>query len=280
MKDLKVMQPFSGNRSEKAFAKADTIGLAQTNDEGPVRMIHFPDSATGKEKGSQRSKRTKTMSADNGRPKEAFVANTAAQVRKQAGPRVSSEVSSNSSRLRSRKYQKEVPGQNLPRYERLLRREEHRNAQRHNEENHGRSRPSDQTRSATPRSDNSSTRDSPTGPIHPLKPLAEQEEWRIRKAALQEKFSNSPWNPPKKLSPDAMEGVRALHDRYPDHFTVPILAAQFKISPEAIRRILKSRWKPRNVEEEEDRLRRWDRRGERIWTGLVERGVHPPKNGE
>ena len=103
----------------------------------------------------------------------------------------------------------------------------------------------------------------------------DKEAWQIYKDALRQKFPGG-WNPHRKLSPDAMEGVRALHSQYPDHFTTPVLASHFKMSPEAIRRILKSKWRP-SGEEEEDRRRRWDRRGEKIWTGLVEQGVHPPK---
>ncbi|KAF2664027.1 hypothetical protein BT63DRAFT_361921, partial [Microthyrium microscopicum] len=53
------------------------------------------------------------------------------------------------------------------------------------------------------------------------------------------------WNPKgKKLSPDTMDGIRALHAQYPTHFTTPVLAKHFEITPEAIRRILKSRWTP------------------------------------
>lgn len=102
-----------------------------------------------------------------------------------------------------------------------------------------------------------------------------KEPWQIYKDALRLKFPSG-WNPRRKLSPDAMEGVRALHSQYPDHFTTPVLASHFKMSAEAIRRILKSKWRP-SGEEEEDRRRRWDRRGEKIWTSLVDQGVHPPK---
>lgn len=102
------------------------------------------------------------------------------------------------------------------------------------------------------------------------------EPWRLHKAALQAKFREEGWNPRKRLSPEALEGIRALHAQYPDHFSTPALAEQFKVSPEAIRRILKSKWKP-NEEEEQQRLQRWDRRGENIWTQKVEQGVHPPK---
>lgn len=103
------------------------------------------------------------------------------------------------------------------------------------------------------------------------------EPWQTQKYLLKEKFGDSGgWNPRKRLSPDALEGIRALHAQYPDRFTTPVLADQFKVSPEAIRRILKSKWRP-NAEEEEERRARWDKRGERIWTSLVEQGVHPPK---
>ncbi|KAL2352036.1 hypothetical protein BJ546DRAFT_236255 [Cryomyces antarcticus] len=103
-----------------------------------------------------------------------------------------------------------------------------------------------------------------------------KEPWQVQKTALAEKFGEAQWAPRKRLSPDALEGIRALHAQYPDKFTTPILAEQFKVSPEAIRRILRSKWKP-NAEEAEDRLRRWDKRGEKIWTNLVELGTKPPK---
>lgn len=84
------------------------------------------------------------------------------------------------------------------------------------------------------------------------------------------------WNPRKKLSPDTVEGIRHLHSTQPDKFTTPVLADHFKVSPEAIRRILKSKWRPSD-EEYEARMERWDKRGERIWSNLVEMGVKPPK---
>lgn len=103
-----------------------------------------------------------------------------------------------------------------------------------------------------------------------------KEPWRIQKEALKEKFGNESWNPRRKLSPDAMEGIRALHNADPETFKTPVLANQFKVSPEAIRRILKSSWQP-NEEETEKRRQRWDKRGEKIWSNLVEQGIRPPK---
>ncbi|KAI9885089.1 MAG: Required for respiratory growth protein 9 mitochondrial [Watsoniomyces obsoletus] len=106
--------------------------------------------------------------------------------------------------------------------------------------------------------------------------LKEREQWRIQKAALQRKFGNEKWDPRKRLSPDAIEGIRALHAQFPDKYTTPMLANQFEVSPEAIRRILKSKWRP-TTEEAEERNARWDRRGEKIWSQMVELGVKPPK---
>ncbi|KAF2464954.1 uncharacterized protein BDR25DRAFT_346479 [Lindgomyces ingoldianus] len=100
--------------------------------------------------------------------------------------------------------------------------------------------------------------------------------WQIQKAALKEKLGGEPWSPRKKLSPDAMEGIRHLNATDPTRFTTPILAEHFKVSPEAVRRILKSKWRPAD-EEHEERLKRWEKRGERIWSNLVELGVKPPK---
>ncbi|KAI9720552.1 MAG: Required for respiratory growth protein 9 mitochondrial [Chrysothrix sp. TS-e1954] len=103
-----------------------------------------------------------------------------------------------------------------------------------------------------------------------------RDDWQLQKNALRDKFGDEAWSPRKRLSPDALEGIRAMNAQYPDHFTTPVLADHFKVSPEAIRRILKSKWRA-NAAEEEDRRARWDRRGERIWEGLVEKGVHAPK---
>lgn len=103
-----------------------------------------------------------------------------------------------------------------------------------------------------------------------------REPWQVQKQALSEKFGSTGWAPRKRLSPDALEGIRALHTQYPETYTTPLLAQQFQVSPEAIRRILKGKWRP-TEEEEGDRLRRWDKRGEEIWSQLVEIGIKPPK---
>lgn len=105
---------------------------------------------------------------------------------------------------------------------------------------------------------------------------AEREEWMIQKAALEDKFGVQNWNPRKRISPDALAGIRALHSKQPDVYTTPVLAAHFKVSAEAIRRILKSKWQP-SEEETESRKSRWEKRGEKKWSEMVEQGIRPPK---
>lgn len=99
------------------------------------------------------------------------------------------------------------------------------------------------------------------------------EEWQIQKQALKEKFKEG-WNPLKKVSPDAMEGIRELHAMAPEKFTTRVLSQEFKISPEAIRRILKSKWRP-SEEVMEDRRRRWLKRYDRIYSYMTELGLRP-----
>ncbi|KAF1345296.1 hypothetical protein BDV97DRAFT_277516, partial [Delphinella strobiligena] len=104
----------------------------------------------------------------------------------------------------------------------------------------------------------------------------EREAWMIQKAALQEKFGEQKWNPRKRISPDALAGIRAMHAAQPDLYSTEVLAHHFKVSPEAIRRILKSKWQP-DEEAAEDRRKRWEKRGEKKWKEMVELGIRPPK---
>lgn len=99
------------------------------------------------------------------------------------------------------------------------------------------------------------------------------EDWQVQKAALKQKFEHG-WNPPKKLSPDALDGIRHLHAKAPERFTTAVLAEEFEMSPEAIRRILKSKWRP-SEEEMENRRRRWENRHDRIWSRMAELGLRP-----
>lgn len=112
------------------------------------------------------------------------------------------------------------------------------------------------------------------------KPHKKFEQWQIQKAALNRKFGDDGWQPRKKVSPDAMEGIRALHEQDPERWSTPVLADHFKISPEAIRRILKSKWRPKNAEEVQARRERWARRHDRIWDHHSELGLRPERESD
>ncbi|KAL8820853.1 MAG: hypothetical protein Q9223_001009 [Gallowayella weberi] len=116
----------------------------------------------------------------------------------------------------------------------------------------------------------------PSKNLSPRRSGNQRETWQIQKAALVSKFGSTGWTPRKRLSPDALEGIRALHAQFPEKYTTPVLASQFEVSPDAIRRILKSKWRPSD-EEVTSRRQRWDKRGERIWGQMVQLGVKPPK---
>lgn len=105
--------------------------------------------------------------------------------------------------------------------------------------------------------------------------LPVREHWQIDKEALSQKFPDG-WNPRKRLSPDAITGIRALHAQMPERYTTEALSQEFEVPAEAIRRILKSKWSP-SPEEETDRQRRWLKRGQQVWSRYAELGVKPPK---
>lgn len=68
-------------------------------------------------------------------------------------------------------------------------------------------------------------------------------QWAQHHKTIKQQFPDG-WSPPRKLSRDAMDGLRSLHAANPELFTTPVLAEKFRISPEAVRRILKSKWHP------------------------------------
>lgn len=106
-------------------------------------------------------------------------------------------------------------------------------------------------------------------------PTKKKEQWQIQKIALKEKFPEG-WSPRKRLSPDALDGIRALHSQFPEDYTTEVLAQKFEVSPEAIRRILKSKWSP-SPEEEIRRQERWFNRGKNIWSKMAALGKKPPR---
>lgn len=68
-------------------------------------------------------------------------------------------------------------------------------------------------------------------------------EYVARRATIKRRFPEG-WAPPRTISREAMEVLRALHARDPVQFRTPVLTNKFKISPEAVSRILKSKWRP------------------------------------
>jgi len=84
-----------------------------------------------------------------------------------------------------------------------------------------------------------------TPPLHLRKPPTSPtpKQWVIHRRTLRELFPNG-WAPHRKVSRTAMDGIRELHRIDPERFTTPFLADRFRVSPEAIRRILKSNWVP------------------------------------
>jgi hypothetical protein len=81
--------------------------------------------------------------------------------------------------------------------------------------------------------------------------------WAQHRASMKTKFPKG-WAPPHKLSRAAMDGLRALNAHDPDTFTTPVLADKFRISPEAVRRILRGKWQP--TQEQRARLLERERR--------------------
>ena len=71
--------------------------------------------------------------------------------------------------------------------------------------------------------------------------------WIKRELTQKSKYSH--WNPKRKLSRQEMIKVKELKETFPQYRTVD-LAQFFHISPEAVRRILKSKWVPNEIDEE------------------------------
>ncbi|KAG6108764.1 hypothetical protein E4U14_003545 [Claviceps sp. LM454 group G7] len=141
-----------------------------------------------------------------------------------------------------------------------------------NTRTHDRSKP--RSRNLSYNKDSSST--APAPPTQDdEKPQRAKERWQIQKEALKEKFPDG-WAPRKRLSPDALAGIRALNAQFPEVYTTKTLADKFQVSPEAIRRVLKSKWMP-SAEEEQDRQERWFRRGKQVWERQAALGIKPPK---
>lgn len=86
----------------------------------------------------------------------------------------------------------------------------------------------------------------------PLKQLEKttpsKPEWAKRDQTLKQRYGG--WNPTRKLTRQQMQDVRNFQEQLP-HLKTVELAQYFSISPEAIRRILKSSWTPKESEEDD-----------------------------
>ncbi|KAI5968154.1 RRG9 [Candida theae] len=69
------------------------------------------------------------------------------------------------------------------------------------------------------------------------------------KRELTQKSKYDRWNPKRRLSRQEMIKVKELKETFPQYRTVD-LAQFFHISPEAVRRILRSKWVPNDIDEE------------------------------
>ena len=70
--------------------------------------------------------------------------------------------------------------------------------------------------------------------------------WINHKNAVRNKVGSN-WNPKKKLSRGAMIGMKDLNRFDNKQFNVKTLSDKFKVSPESVRRILKSNFKPSDL---------------------------------
>ncbi|KAF3177211.1 Required for respiratory growth protein 9 mitochondrial [Orbilia oligospora] len=95
--------------------------------------------------------------------------------------------------------------------------------------------------------------------------------WKIHMDSVKSKLKGEKWNPFGRLSPAAVATLKQLKQENPG-MTVEEYAPIFKISPDALRRILKSKWMP-TPEQEADRNERWKRRGKAVWQEWEEKGL-------
>lgn len=71
--------------------------------------------------------------------------------------------------------------------------------------------------------------------------------WTKRDKSHRQKYG--PWNPTKKLNRQRLQDMKNIAEMAP-HLRTIDLANMFKVSPEAVRRILKSQWVPNEVDED------------------------------
>ncbi|KAB5592361.1 hypothetical protein CTheo_4185 [Ceratobasidium theobromae] len=75
------------------------------------------------------------------------------------------------------------------------------------------------------------------------RPPPTPQAYLAHRETIKRRFPNG-WAPPRTISREAMEALRTMHAQDPVRFRTPVLANKFKISPEAVSRILRSKWRP------------------------------------
>ncbi|ODQ79092.1 hypothetical protein BABINDRAFT_162157 [Babjeviella inositovora NRRL Y-12698] len=96
-------------------------------------------------------------------------------------------------------------------------------------------------------------------------------EWAKRDTTIKRKIGGGPWKPTNKVSRDTMEGIRAFKTQFP-HSDNQKIGQLFKLSPESVRRILKSNWKPTG-DEEIKLAARWEKRRSVLETKAIEKVI-------
>ncbi|GAA5977884.1 hypothetical protein JCM11641_006099 [Rhodosporidiobolus odoratus] len=94
-------------------------------------------------------------------------------------------------------------------------------------------------------------------------------DWKRHRQTMLKKFPGG-WEPPKRISREAMDLIRTLARDDPQKYTVSALAQKFKISPEAVRRIVKSRFELPPEEKTRREAKRKDMRQRDIAQGGVQ----------
>jgi len=109
------------------------------------------------------------------------------------------------------------------------------------------------------------------------RPGAEDEEpkevplWLKHKMTVKSKLKGEAWAPYKKVSPDARQAIKLLARTHPE-FNTKRISEIFRMDPEAIRRIIHSKYAP-TPEEQEEAARRWVNRGDQVWQRWMDQGA-------
>ncbi|GBB85024.1 hypothetical protein RclHR1_01160018 [Rhizophagus clarus] len=81
--------------------------------------------------------------------------------------------------------------------------------------------------------------------------------WLKHKFAMKERIGFKHWKPHKRVNREIMDKIRWLHNQFPEEYNAEKLSNHFKISPESIRRIIKSKFIPNSeiLERQEQKYR-------------------------